>query len=123
MTTHQFNTLVQMIAVLSDRVEEIANAQKNFVTKEDVKKFATKDDLKQYVTKNDLKEGLSNMAHTVFNGVAGPFETLEQRTDTHERRIGTLELSFWEVVKKKHARGEMTWLEIPHSISHKAPET
>lgn len=55
MTTNQFNTLVQMIATLSARVEEIADAQKNFITKEDAKKFATKKDLEKFATKKDLE--------------------------------------------------------------------
>lgn len=38
----KFNTLVQMIAALSARVEKLAQAQKNFVTKDDLKRFATK---------------------------------------------------------------------------------
>ncbi len=129
-----------MIAVLSARVEEIAENQKNFITKEDAKKFATKEDLKrfatkedlkkfatkkdlkQYATKGDLKEDLKSMAFTVFNGISDPFMTLEERTNAHERRLSTLERSFWEIVKKKQARGEMTWLELPHSISPKTPK-
>lgn len=51
----KFNTLVQMIAALSARVEKLAQAQKNFVTKDDLKRFATKDDLKRFATKKDLE--------------------------------------------------------------------
>lgn len=56
MSDTQFNTLVQMIAELSARVERIAENQENFITKEDAKRFATKDDLKRFATKDDLKK-------------------------------------------------------------------
>ncbi len=52
----QFNTLVQMIAALSARIEEIAKNQEKFATKEDLKRFATKEDLKKFATKEDLKK-------------------------------------------------------------------
>lgn len=52
----QFNTLVQMIATLSARVEKLARAQKNFATKDDLKRFATKKDLERFATKEDLKK-------------------------------------------------------------------
>lgn len=53
------------------------------------------------------------MAQTIFQGVAIPVANLEQSSENHERRLTSLEIGFWEVVKQKQAKGELTWLQPP----------
>ncbi len=114
MTTTQFNTLVQMIATLSARIEVIAENQKNFITKDDAKMFATKEDLKRFATKEDLKNfatkkdlerfatkeelknlatkrDLSLMGDTLLDAISSPFVQLETKIDGHETRLKNLE--------------------------------
>ncbi len=111
MSNSQFNTIVQMIAALSERVEVINQEnQKRFATKEDLKRFATKEDLKKFATKKDLKKfttkedlkqyvthdilrrELAKMAHEILDAMSVPFARLEKIVnENHEQRLKTLE--------------------------------
>lgn len=91
MTTTQFNTLVQMIATLSDRTEKIAQDQKNFITKVDAKNFATKEDLKHELKNYATKDDLAEMANTILEAIQYPFASLEKLTSNHEKRLNVLE--------------------------------
>lgn len=124
MTTAQFNALTQMITALSVRVEEIAENQKNFLTKEDAKlfatkkdleRFATKKDLEQYATKKDLerfatkqdleqfatKQDLAEMSQTILKAIEKPFAELSARVDSHDVALEALDT---KVSKLLHAR-------------------
>ncbi len=109
MKDSQFNTLVQMIAALSDRIEEIAQNQekfatkedlkrfatkedlKRFATKEDLKRFATKEDLKRFATKKDLKRDLESNTNTILTVIHEHLAPIEHTVEQHNKRITRLE--------------------------------
>lgn len=79
MQRSQFNTIIQLLAHLSQEVEAIRSNQKNFATKDDLKQFASKDDL-------------AEMTHTILKTIGEPFAHLESTVHkNHEGRIKKLE--------------------------------